>query len=161
MRFRTLGLVAAGLLLITATSTGAMPGGNGHGKGPRSCDDGMAAAARDAVMAACPCDTAVNHGQFVSCVSRTLASMIRDGSVARPCRKLARKGIARSTCGKSGFVTCCRTGVSAGASCTVKSDAATCEAVGGTVGSSAMCLDACPVASPSGAFLDPSTDALF
>jgi hypothetical protein len=154
MRLRTVGLFVM-TLTLSAASAGAKPG-NGHGPGPKTCDPADLVVIHDAVMAACPCETATNHGQFVSCAGRVLLSAMKGGTLPRECQHLARRGVAKSSCGKPGFVTCCRTGVSAAAGCTVKRDAATCVAAGGCVGSSSTCMDACASAcgSPSGAFLD-------
>jgi hypothetical protein len=53
---------------------------------------------------------------------------------------------ARSTCGKPGFVTCCRTTAKGVTKCSIKHGAAKCTAPkhgGATVGTHASCCDAC------------------
>jgi len=86
---------------------------------------------------------------------------MRNGTLSRQCRRLARPGMVKSSCGKPGFVTCCRSRAFAAVACGVKRDAASCVAAGGCVGSTSTCMDACasPCDSPSGAFLD--TPSLF
>ena len=155
MRLRTVRLLLTALVMATTAPVGAKPG-NGHGPGPRTCDPAELTAIHDSVMGSCPCDTAVNHGQFVSCASRVVFNAIKGGTLSRECRHAVRRGVAKSSCGRPGFVTCCRSGVPAGAACTVKHDAAGCAAAGGCVGATSTCVDACATAcgSPSGAFLE-------
>ena len=147
MRIRILGILAALLLLATAPA-GAKPP-------TRNCDDAAIAAAQALVMAACPCDMASTHGQFVSCAARVVNEKIQDGTIGRDCRRTLRRGAAHSTCGKLGFVTCCRARGPV-AACGIRHDRTTCETSGGCVGATASCMDACvqPCGSPSGAFLD-------
>jgi hypothetical protein len=163
MKLRTACLFLMTLVLAIAVPAAAMPGSNDPGKDPgrKTCDPAELAAVHDAVMMACPCDTATSHGQFVSCAGRVLRDAAKGGTLSRPCRQLARRGVAKSSCGKPGFVTCCRSRGSAAAKCSVKRDPASCVAAGGCVGSTATCLDACasPCGSPGGALLD--TPALF
>jgi hypothetical protein len=56
-----------------------------------------------AVAAACPCDTATNHGQHQRCVVHLRNQLRRQGC---PVTSIARCS-ARSTCGKPGRVLCC------------------------------------------------------
>lgn len=104
--------------------------------------------ARAAADAACPCATALTHGDYVSCAVQAINSAL-DGSDAqhnRSCRGKAKKCYARSTCGKPGFVTCYKTTATGKTKCSVKSDCTHCVApVGGTAccGTNSSCCDAC------------------
>src|SRR5262249_52199155 len=107
---------------------------------------------------ACTWDTAANHGKYVSCASHWAFRSVHDGSLSRGCRKSMRRAAVQSVCGKPDFVTCCRQNDDGSSRCVVKTES-TCVNVGGTVGLTHSCLDACPSpGSPSGAFL---TDSLF
>ena len=115
-------------------------------------------AARAAVAANCDCAGALTHGAYVSCASAQATAV---GSRTGSCHGAVVKCAAKSTCGKAGFVTCCRTRATGVTKCSTKSDATRCTApTGGSacVGSFASCCDACTASgcasSPSGAFLD-------
>jgi len=116
------------------------------------------AAARAAVAANCDCATAATHGQYVKCASDQAKATLTNKS----CHGAVVKCAAKSTCGKSGFVTCCRTGKTGKTKCSTKSGTDKCKAPkGGTscVGSFSSCCDACTSSgcaggSPSSAFLD-------
>ena len=115
----------------------------------------MTLAAREAANSTCSCATATNHGQYVKCVAGVAKSRVTAGTLPKSCKGAVVKCAAHSTCGKTGFVTCCTT-----AGCKPKKSAAACTAKGGTVGTCKSCCDACPApgsgpsCSPSGAFLD-------
>jgi hypothetical protein len=123
---------------------------------PAGADAADVAAARAAVAANCDCATAANHGSYVSCASAQAKSVL----VNKSCRGSVVKCAARSTCGKPGFVTCCRTSSKGKTTCSTKRSASSCSAPKGgsaCVGVHASCCDACTTdgcASPSGAFLD-------
>ncbi len=155
MRLRSLGLLVS-LMLVTAVPAGAKPP-------VRGCDAAALAAAQALVLAACPCDTATTHGQFVSCAAHVLIEKIHDGTMARTCRQLLHRAATRSICGKPGFVTCCRAHGPMVGLCAIRHDRASCEASGGCMGATASCVDACarPCGSPSGAFLAAPAGALF
>jgi hypothetical protein len=125
-------------------------------------------AARCAVQAAinqnCPCDSATNHGRYVSCVAHQVKSL-----VPVDCKGKVTRCAARSTCGKAGFVTCTRqrlgtcnltTGTCVedptvvcssdancvlGTTCSIKRDSDHCTAAGGSVGTSSTCCASCTV----------------
>ena len=135
------------VLLGTAGGAGARPA-----RPP--CDMATLVSAQLALAAACPCETAVNHGQYVSCAAHWAVQAVHDGTLPRgDCRRRLRRAVVHSTCGKPDVATCCRQGP-AGTRCIIRSPAF-CLRAGGTVGATASCLDAC-VASPSGAFLAPA-----
>jgi len=124
-------------------------------------------AARAAAETACAaegkgCANAPNHGTYVSCISQQIND---NTSLPKECRGQAKKCAAKSTCGKAGFVTCCRTkprsdGTTA-TKCSIKRDAEHCTPPrGGTAcaGTQSSCCDACLdgdcAGSPSGAFVE-------
>ena len=104
------------------------------------------------------CATAKNHGQYVSCIAHQAKA---DTTLPNECRGAVVKCAAKSTCGKSGFVTCCRTKADGTTKCSTKKGASACTAPKGghaCVGlpTHPSCCDACTAtgcASPSGAFI--------
>jgi hypothetical protein len=128
---------------------------------PAGADAADVAAARAAVALNCNCAGAANHGAYVSCA----AGQAKATLVNQSCKGAVVKCAAKSTCGKPNFVTCCRTKASGATKCSTKSSASKCvPPKGGSacVGNFASCCDACTpvgcVPSPSGAFLDSSSD---
>jgi hypothetical protein len=120
-------------------------------------DAGDIATARAAVAANCDCAGATNHGQYVKCATEQAKMTL----VNQSCHGAVVKCAAKSTCGKPGFVTCCRTTSKGTTKCSTKSGADRCKPPkGGAACAStfASCCDACSAtgcnASPSGAFLD-------
>src|SRR5262245_58284110 len=97
--------------------------------GNQQCTPEMLADALTDLAEVCPCDQAVNHGQYVSCASHWAYRAVKEKSLPRACRRLVRKNTVRSICGKPNFVTCCRTGV-LGTRCIIKTEKA-CLNVGG------------------------------
>src|SRR5262245_37716227 len=71
---------------------------------PAGADAADVAAARAAIAANCDCAGATNHGEYVSCATEQARNTLANQS----CRGAVTKCAARSTCGKPGFVTCCR-----------------------------------------------------
>ena len=135
-------------------------------------DGSKTLAARQQVATDCTCDhsspATVNHGQYVKCaagIAQTRSSLDPTDPNFLPttCKGAVKKCAAHSTCGKPGFVTCCLTNPTTGATkCKIKSSAMKCTDKQGTPGTCSSCCDACPppgsgpscAASPSGAFLD-------
>jgi hypothetical protein len=109
------------------------------------------------------CTTAQNHGQYVSCIAKKTNDAVVAQTLPKECKGAVKRCAAKSTCGKAGFVTCCRTkprpGGGTATKCSIKKDAAHCTApTGGTAcpGTHSSCCDACTdtgCASPSGAFV--------
>jgi len=120
-------------------------------------------AAQAAIDTACPCDSASNHGKYVSCVAKTAKALI-----SKKCKGQVVRCAAQSTCGKSGFTTCQFTSEN---KCKILKDKI-CTKKGGTASGPGSCCPGCqqttstssstssttsstiPV-SPSGAFLEP------
>lgn len=137
-------LAALALLLGIAGTAAAKPDN-------RPCDATAMAEAQVALASVCPCDTAENHGQYVSCVAHWAVQAVRDGNLPRTCRRPLRRATVRSTCGKPNFITCCREGF-AGTRCVIRTESL-CLRLGGTVGATNTCATACMAGSPSGAFV--------
>src|SRR5262245_23822042 len=117
------------------------------------------ATARAAVAANCDCAGSPNHGQYVKCATEQARATL----VNQSCRGAVVKCAAKSTCGKPGFVTCCRTNAKGVTKCSTKSGADRCKppkSGAACVSTFASCCDACTTsgcaASPSGAFVDGS-----
>ena len=142
-------VMALGLLTMTARFALARCDATG-------ADAGDVAAARAAVAANCDC-AGPSHGQYVRCA----AEQARNTLVNPQCRGAVVKCAAKSTCGKAGFVTCCRTNSAGVTKCSIKASATKCTAPKGgsaCVGNFPSCCDACATGgcpgSPSGAFFD-------
>jgi hypothetical protein len=125
-------------------------------------------AVQSAIAAQCSCDTATNHGQYVSCVAHIVRQLAANGTVPVTCKGKVTRCAAKSVCGKPGFVTCqiptdtctipvgaltgtctddpaitCATDLDCGAKCKVKSTSDRCTASGGFVGTASSCCAAC------------------
>lgn len=111
--------------------------------GARPDDAAQSDAARAAVAAECPCETAASHGAHVSCVSRVLNGRVAGGTLRPACRSAIRRCAARSTCGRPGAATCCRTAGDGRTRCSVKRSAGQCSGRETCVGVFASCCDAC------------------
>jgi hypothetical protein len=100
--FALLGLVTAGLVLAAT--------GNAFGRcGESAGDEDAIAAARAQVERDCPCVSFTHHGAYVSCAAAVATQRTRDGLLPRDCKDRVKRCAERSTCGRAGFVTCCRT----------------------------------------------------
>ena len=98
--------------------------------------------ARSAVAANCDCAGATSHGAYVRCAEQQADAVLTNKSCARFVKKCA----SRSTCGRPGFVTCCRTTSTGVTKCSIKRDPAKCVAPKGgsaCVGVFTSCCDAC------------------
>ena len=122
---------------------------------PQGCTDAAAVAAtRAQVAATCDCSTAASHGAYVRCATHVIKAAVKAGSLAKACRASVRGCAAKSTCGKAGFVTCCRTTATGRQTCSIKRTGSACKAPKGgsaCVGDQPSCCDACGgAACPSG-----------
>jgi hypothetical protein len=116
------------------------------------------------VATECPCESATNHGRYVSCVAHIVNQLAHDGTIPTNCKGKVTRCAARSTCGKEGFVTCsiptdtcdtttftcvsdptiaCQTDLDCGSRCKISSSGDLCTAKGGFVGTSTSCCAAC------------------
>ena len=127
-------------------------------------------AVQAAIAAQCPpCDSADNHGRYVSCVARIVKSLVEpNGPVPVNCKGKIVRCAAKSTCGKPGFVRClfptdtcvvdtvtglgtcaedptlaCVTDLDCGAKCRTKSSSDRCTLQGGTSGGTGSCCATC------------------
>ena len=150
-----------GLAALAALAALLLGAGPGYAKCDPTAepDKSDIAAARAAVAANCDCAGATNHGQYVKCAGVQAEATLSNKS----CKGQVKKCAAKSTCGKPGFVTCCKKNAKGKVTCATKPDASKCKAPkGGEACASTIesCCDACdatqspPCASPSGAFLD-------
>jgi hypothetical protein len=152
----TIGL-AAGMTLAVAGTAGAR------------CDDpALAEAVRAQIATRCSCTDATNHGQYVSCVRAEVRQAVADG-LPTNCKGAVTRCAARSTCGKAGFVTCCRLmpgwcreglcqdGLTPCTlaeecplrpKCSTKRSVETCLALGGTAGTGSCCDATCAPPAP-------------
>jgi hypothetical protein len=151
------------LTLVVAVSATA------HAKcGDDPADAAKVAAARAQIETDCSCDGFPNHGQYVKCARGVANARATSGELPRSCKGAVVSCAARSTCGKPGFVTCCRTDVKGKTKCSTKKDATKCTPPkngSACVGTLASCCDACTesgcAGSPSCAFLDGPSFAAF
>ena len=114
--------------------------------GQQPDDAAQVAAVRAMADEQCDCSTATSHDDYVDCVDEVADAAVEEGSLRPECEEAVVTCAAQSTCGLPGFVTCCRTNRHGETTCSIKSDAADCEAPRrGTafVGSTSICCDAC------------------
>src|SRR6266705_3368695 len=91
------------------------------------------AATRAAADQACTskgmrCSTAKSHGEYVSCVAHQATAAVKAWTQPKQCRGTLVKCAAKSTCGKPGFVTCCRPTKKGNTACAITPGAARCTA---------------------------------
>jgi hypothetical protein len=105
--------------------------------------------ARAQIDAQCNCGGAANHGAYVKCVAQHVNAAVKMGTLPKSSAHPIKMCAARSTCGKPGFVTCCRTTAKGVTKCSIKHGAGKCKVKHGTatVGSHASCCDACSATS--------------
>jgi hypothetical protein len=116
MSLRVRILLGFALMCGIGTATGiALAGGHGrprtHAKVCGSApDDGNGMVSfRAEVDSACDCASATHHGAYVSCVARMAKLAVKSGALAKECRGGVVHCARRSTCGRTGTVSCCRT----------------------------------------------------
>jgi hypothetical protein len=117
-----------------------------HGRlcGSAPEDGDQMAAVRAQATAECDCAGARNHGAYVSCVAHAVKQAARNGALAKQCRRAAVSCAVHSSCGKPGFVTCCRTNSDGVPTCSVTkaNDCRASEGGTATVGEGSCC-DGC------------------
>src|SRR6516225_8147008 len=116
-----------------------------------ACTDAAAlAATRAAADAQCSCGTFSSHKAYLHCVAQVAKTAAQSGSLPKACRATVLGCAKKSTCGKAGFVTCCRTTAKGSTKCVVKPSAAKCTAPKGgsaCVGTMPSCCDSCAAGS--------------
>jgi hypothetical protein len=109
---------------------------------PAGADAVDVANARAAVAANCDCAGATSHGAYVKCAgTQATATLVNAG-----CASTVKRCASRSTCGRPGYVTCCRTNSKGVTKCSIKKGAAKCKAPNGgsaCAGILSSCCDAC------------------
>lgn len=121
-------------------------------------------AVQTALASACSCDTAGNHGRYVSCVAHVVKQLSDAGRIPVNCRGAVKRCAAKSICGKPGFVTCqiptdtcdqttlhclaqptvaCLVDADCGTRCKIKHSSDLCASAGGAVGTSSTCCSSC------------------
>ena len=156
MRYILTGAVGLSLLLGTAQVGWAARCGDDPGDNQKVID-----ARNDAESQCGPCASSTSHGAYVSCVAGVAKARVDASQLPTSCKGKVTRCAAKSTCGKSGFVTCCIT-KNAVTKCKLKKSASACTDKGGIANTthSSCCSDTLPLttdscnASPSGAFLD-------
>jgi plastocyanin len=122
------------------TTTTTLPSSQG-------CTDAEAVAAvRAQVDARCPCVGAAHHRAYVRCAVAVAQEAVTTGRLPKACKAAVKHCAAKSTCGRPGFVTCCRSTLEGGQTCGIKPSAVACKVPkGGTacVGDQPSCCDAC------------------
>jgi hypothetical protein len=118
--------------------------------GLAACNDPAAfATARATTEQACAgmgtgCATATSHAAYVSCVAAQAKAAVKAGTLPKKCKNAVVKCAAKSTCGKSGFVACCRTTKKGKTACGIKPSAKCTTPKGGPCpGSPLSCCDSC------------------
>ena len=114
--------------------------------GDNPTDAAKIAATRATIANSCDCSDATPHGHYVRCAASIARADIVAGRLPRDCKGAVVRCAAHSTCGKRGFVTCCRTHAAGIVSCELKRKSALCVAPPGEtacVGTVPSCCDAC------------------
>jgi hypothetical protein len=109
-------------------------------------DVGAVADVRAHVDGQCPCAGATHHRAYVRCAVAVARAAVTAGRLPKACKATVKHCAAKSTCGRPGFVSCCRTTAEGVQKCAVKPTAGACKAPkGGTacVGDLPSCCDAC------------------
>src|SRR5262249_53512755 len=77
---------------------------------PVACSDPQAVAAvRAQIDGVCDCAGAPSHRAYLRCATGVIRRAIKARALPAACRDTLKRCAARSTCGRSGFVACCRT----------------------------------------------------
>lgn len=133
-----LGLVAVATTLVLAGATAS---------GAACTDDAAVTAARAAIQSTCGCPTAAGtRSAYLACARDVVKQRIAAGTLPGTCRATVTKCVSKSTCGKPGAATCCRTTRTGKTTCSVVANATRCRAPSGgsaCVGQYASCCDAC------------------
>jgi len=103
------------------------------------------ATARADADAQCDCTRASTHHAYVTCVAHVADDEVAGGQLPVACRANVERCASRSTCGRAGHVTCCRTSATGSTTCAIKRSASCRAPRGGRacVGTEASCCDAC------------------
>jgi hypothetical protein len=114
--------------------------------GDDPADPTAVAAARAAVVAACPCYGFPTHRDYISCASGVVVQRVATTLLRKRCKGAVMRCAAKSVCGKPGAVACCRTMRTGATKCSVKRDGSRCVPPRGgsaCVSQQPSCCDAC------------------
>src|SRR5579885_443548 len=136
---RIVSSLALVLLGFALSARGVLAGG--------TCGDPAALSAVRALVAEqCDCAHAVSPRVYMRCVAAVVKTAVSGGTLPASCASSVLRCAAKSTCGRPGAVTCCRTTANGKAKCSIKPSAATCRAPRGgsaCVGLVASFCDVC------------------
>jgi plastocyanin len=116
-------------------------------------DAAMVAATRAIADQQCPCASQANHKRYIQCVAGVAKAAAKSGTLPKQCRASVVACAKKSTCGRPGFVTCCRTTMHGSTKCSVKPSEANCTVPKGgsaCVGALPSCCDSCTAGSCTG-----------
>lgn len=133
--------VACGALLPVVLAAEA-----GAACGDQSIDGIAVTLARAAAESICDCAGATSRTAYTSCALDVIASRVADGQLRADCERAVRRCVRKSTCGRPGAVTCCRTTARGDVRCGIKRDASRCRARRGgsaCAGPGTSCCDGC------------------
>jgi plastocyanin len=131
------GTVVVGGVAAGPTTTTTLP--------PPACRDADAVARiRAEIDSRCDCAGASTHRSYVRCAAAVAREAARAGTLPRACKGKVKTCAATSTCGRPGFVTCCRT-IAGVQTCSVKRSAVCRAPRRGTacISDRPSCCDAC------------------
>ena len=116
-----------------------------------ACTDAASVTAtRAAAEAQCPCGTFSSHKTYLHCVAQVAKAAVLSGDLPKAFRAAVLGCAKKSTCGKAGVVTCCRTTAKGSQTCSVKPSAPKCTVPKGGaafVGTVPSCCDSCAAGS--------------
>jgi hypothetical protein len=138
MRSSRLAGLTLGAVLVGAAGAAVLP--------TVPCSPAALARAEARIESQCDCAGATRHPQYARCAVRAIRSAVRGGTLARACRPALVRAAVRSTCGRAGAVTCCRTTLAGTTGCRVKRTAGGCTAhqpAKACVATHRTCADAC------------------
>src|SRR5262245_26345990 len=117
-------------------------------------DPGAVTSVRATADQQCPCESASGHKAYVRCVAGVAKTAAKSGALPKQCRAQVVRCAKQSTCGRPGFVTCCRTAATGSTKCLLKPNEAKCTAPKGgsaCAGAVPSCCDSCSAGSCTGA----------
>ena len=147
-------ILLPGILVIAALCASPRLAVAGCGANPG--DIQAVADARAQVTTDCDCAGAASHGEYVSCAAGVANERASAGTLPQYCKGAVKKCAARSTCGKPGFVACCRTSGSGKTKCSVKRDSTTCTAAGNACTADPAFTSCCDACTESGCVVPPA-----
>src|SRR5262245_26942109 len=94
-------LTVLGLLLALA------PGARAVCVDPKCPDQVALDKLRYDIGKACDCETATSHKKYMKCVNGAIKAAVKDGSIAKQCKKVVKRCEGDSICGRAGAAVCC------------------------------------------------------